>query len=233
MLNTPVATRDEWLAARKTLLQKEKELTRLRDEISNQRRQMPRVRIDKEYSFDGPAGPETLAELFEGRQQLITYHFMFDPEWKDGCKICSMFADSYDRVVPHLTGRDVTMVTVSSAPRSTLEAFKKRMGWSFKWVSCGENDFNCDYGVTFGPEDKEKGEVVYNYRTGPYGAPEMPGISVFCKDDYGAVYHTYSAYSRGLDTLMGMYQLLDITPRGRDEAALPFSMAWVKLRDQY
>lgn len=224
----------EWLAARKELLVKEKEFTRLRDELSELQRALPWQRVEKEYVFQGPDGEETLSELFAGRSQLIVYHFMFDPEWSEGCKSCSLMADHYDRSVLHLEARDVTMVTVSSAPLEQLEAFKRRMGWGFKWVSAERTDFNRDYRVTFTPDQAERGEIAYNYRElNGFPGPELPGISVFFKDRDGAIFHTYSAYARGLDIFLGVYRFLEIVPRGRDEQDLPYGMAWVRHRDRY
>lgn len=221
---------EEWIVARKELLKKEKEFTRLRDELSAMQRALPKERVENKYVFDGPDGEETLADMFNGRSQLIVYHFMFDPDWEEGCKSCSILADHYAPSIPHLVARDVTMVTVSRAPLEKVEAFRKRMGWNFKWVSSGRNDFNYDYNVSFKPDQEE---VVYNYRPGKFKNTEMPGISVFEKDAEGNVFHTYSSYGRGLETFLGVYQLLDIVPKGRDEGDLPYSMAWIKHHDKY
>ena len=233
MVKHEVVSQDKWLKARQELLAKEKEFTRLRDELSESRRQLPWAKVDKPYVFDGPAGKETLADLFAGRRQLIIYHFMFAPDWEAGCKSCSFWADNFNGITAHLNQRDVTLVAISRAPPATLQGFERRMGWSFKWLSSHGNDFNFDYGVSFTPEAIGTGQVFYNYRQSKAYGPEMPGISVFYKDDDGAVYHTYSCYSRGLDLLNTAYNLLDLVPKGRDEAELPFAMAWVKLRDQY
>ena len=233
MASHRVVPSDEWVVARKELLEKEKEFTRLRDELSEQRRQLPWERVEKEYVFEGPGGKESLSDLFAGRSQLIVYHFMFGPEWSEGCKICSMFAEHYERSIVHLEHRDVTMLTVSRAPLAQLEAFKKRMGWSFKWVSSFGSDFNWDYQASFTPEHVESKEIYYNYSVGSFPVTEGPGASVFYKDADGEVFHTYSTYARGLDILLGMYNLLDLAPKGRDEAALPYPMAWVRHRDRY
>jgi predicted dithiol-disulfide oxidoreductase (DUF899 family) len=228
-----IVSRDEWLAARKQFLSKEKELTRLRDRLSAARRELPWVKVDKPYLFEGPNGKETLAELFEGRSQLVVYHFMFGPGWEQGCPSCSWAADNIDGNVVHLNARDVTPVVVSRAPLPQIKAFQKRMGWRFKWVSSYGNDFNYDYHVSFTAEEIAQGDVYYNY--GPNGFPseEAPGISVFCKNGSGDVFHTYSAYARGAEPLLGAYYVLDAVPKGRDEAGLPFTMAWVRHHDRY
>ncbi len=225
-----IVSQDEWLAARKQHLSQEKEFTRLRDELSRQRRELPWVRVEKQYVFDGPDGQETLADLFDGRSQLIVVHFMFAPGWEEGCKSCSFRTDHLDGALVHLAHRDVTLVVVSRAPLSQIEAFKKRMGWRFKWVSSFGSDFNFDYHVSF-PAVREDGD--YNYETQEIDSDEMPGASVFYKDASGAVFHTYSAYARGLDILVGAYNFLDLTPKGRDEAELPWTMAWVRHHDKY
>jgi predicted dithiol-disulfide oxidoreductase (DUF899 family) len=231
MNHNRIVSRDEWLTARKAFLAKEKELTHARDRLSRERRELPWVRVDKAYAFDGPAGKETLSDLFAGRSQLLVYHFMFGPDWKEGCPSCSFWADNYNGIVVHLKHRDVTLVAVSRAPLEKLEAYKKRMGWSFKWVSSLGNDFNRDYHVSFTPEEQKA--AFYNYEVQDFGVSEAPGVSVFAKDDAGAVYHTYSCYSRGLDTLNGAYQLIDLVPKGRDEAGLAHPMAWVRRNDRY
>jgi len=228
-----VVSRDEWIAARRELLTKEKELTRSRDRVSQARRELPWVKVDKAYVFDGPNGTETLSELFDGRSQLLVYHFMFDPSWNEGCKSCSFWADNFNGITVHLNARDVTMVVVSLAPLEMLQAFQKRMGWSFKWVSSLHTDFNRDYHVSFTPEEQKNGKVDYNYEMREFGSPEAPGVSVFYKDGHGEIFHTYSCYARGLDAINGAYQLLDLVPKGRDEAGLPYSMAWVRYHDRY
>jgi len=226
-----IVSRDEWLAARKHHLSKEKELTRLRDRLSAERRELPWVKVDKSYVFDGPMGKETLADLFDGRSQLVVYHFMFGPEWEQGCPSCSWAADNIDANVVHLNARDVTLAVVSRAPLAQIEAFKKRMGWSFKWVSSYGNDFNRDYHVSFTPEEQKM--AIYNYKAGGFGSSEAPGVSVFSKGADGQIFHTYSCYARGLDMLNGAYHLLDLVPKGRDEQGLSFPMAWVRRHDQY
>ena len=228
-----VVSQEDWLAARKRLLTKEKEFTRLRDRLSAERRELPWVRVDKDYVFDGPDGKETLADLFDGRSQLLVYHFMFGPGWEQGCPSCSFVSDHIDGANWHLPQRDVTLLAVSRAPLAEIEAFKRRMGWRFKWVSSHGNDFNRDYHVSFTPEEMAKGEVYYNYAMTEFDSEEAPGASVFYKDATGAIYHTYSCYARGLDTLIGAYNWLDLAPKGRDEAALPWTMAWVRHHDRY
>jgi predicted dithiol-disulfide oxidoreductase (DUF899 family) len=205
----------------------------VRDELSRQRRALPWVKVDKAYVFDGPNGKETLAELFGGRSQLIVYHFMFGPGWEQGCPSCSLLADHFDGAVVHLAQRDVTFLAVSRAPLPQIEAFKKRMGWKFKWVSSFENDFNRDYHVSFTKDEMDKGEVYYNYALTKFPSEEAPGASVFAKDAGGTIFHTYSTYGRGLDILIGAYNYLDLVPKGRDEDALPWSMAWVRHHDRY
>jgi len=231
--NHKVVSKQEWLAARKELPVKEKEFSRLRDELSRRRRDLPWEKVEKEYIFDGPEGQETLADLFEDRSQLIIYHFMFDPEWNEGCKSCSFIADHYNPSIVHLKHRDVTMAPVSRAPLAKLEAFKKRMGWSFKWVSSLGSDFNWDYHVSFKPEDVAKGQVYYNYKVQSFPAGEGPGISIFYKDDAGMVFHTYSSFARGLDMFIGSYHLLDIVPNGTDEAGFSYGMEWIRHHDRY
>lgn len=233
MENHKIVSREEWLVARKNHLAKEKEFTRLRDQLSRQRRELPWVKVDKDYIFDGPNGKETLSELFDGRRQLLVYHFMFDPDWDEGCPMCSHLVDNCSGAVVHLKQRDVTMVLISKAPLNKLEAFRHRMGWPFKWVSSHENDFNRDYHVSFTPQEKERGEVYYNFGTQAYFESEGPGISIFYKDKNGNIFHTYSCYARGLDMLIGTYNLLDLVPLGRDEADLPWTMAWVRHHDKY
>jgi predicted dithiol-disulfide oxidoreductase (DUF899 family) len=214
-------------------LKKEKEFSQVRDELSRLRRELPWVKVEKKYVFDAPNGKETLADLFAGRSQLIVYHFMFGPGWEQGCPSCSFLSDHIDGSLVHLANRDVTLVVVSRAPLSQIEEFKKRMGWRFKWVSSCENDFNFDYHVSFTKEEMAKGSVYYNYRMQPFGVEEGPGVSVFHKDEMGTIFHTYSAYARGLDLLIGAYNYLDLVPNGRDESDLPYTMAWVRHHDRY
>jgi len=228
-----IVSREDWITARKTLLAREKEFTRARDGLSAARRELPWVRVDKEYTFDGPDGRETLADLFAGRSQLIVYHFMFGPDWEEGCPSCSYLADHFDGAIVHLNHRDVSMVVVSRAPLGKLEEYRKRMSWKFKWLSSLASDFNLDYHVSFTPEEMAKGTLYYNYTSGSFPSEEAPGISVFYKDGQGAVFHTYSAYARGLDMLIGAYNLLDLVPKGRDEEGLSFTMEWLRRHDQY
>jgi predicted dithiol-disulfide oxidoreductase (DUF899 family) len=228
-----VVSQAEWLTARKEFLKKEKEFTRLRDELSRQRRELPWEKVEKDYVFDGPEGKVALADLFQGRSQLIVYHFMFGPGWKEGCPSCSYIADHFDGPAIHLANRDTTLAVVSRAPIAEIEAFKKRMGWRFHWVSSFGSDFNYDYRVSFTAEQRAKGEVEYNYSRAKFPSEEGPGLSVFFKDPNGDIFHTYSSYSRGLDIFLGAYNLLDHTPKGRDEEGLSFSMAWVRHHDKY
>ena len=228
-----VVTRNEWLAARERHLEEEKKLTRLRDELSRQRRELPWVKVTKNYIFDAPDGKRTLADLFDGRSQLVVYHFMFGPEWEEGCKSCSFLSDHIDGAVVHLAHRDVTLLAVSRAPLPRIEAFKRRMGWRFPWVSSYRNDFNFDFHVSFTKDQTAKGKVYYNYETESFPSEEGPGISVFFKDGAGEVFHTYSSYARGLDMLVGAYNYLDLVPKGRDEDDLPFTMDWVRHHDRY
>lgn len=223
----------EWLVARKDLLNREKELTRLRDEVSRHRRELPWVKVEKQYVFDGPNGKKTLADLFAGRSQLIVYHFMFGPEWEEGCKSCSYLADHFDGANWHLPHRDVAFAVISRAPLSKLEAYRKRMGWRFKWLSSYANDFNFDYHVSATEDEQSKGRMYYNYQTQDWVNEEMPGLSVFYKEENGDVFHTYSTYGRGLDILVGAYNFLDLAPKGRDEDHLDFAMKWVRRHDQY
>jgi predicted dithiol-disulfide oxidoreductase (DUF899 family) len=233
MASHRIVSRDEWIEARKQHLAKEKELTRLRDQLSAQRRDLPWVRVDKGYVFEGPNGKESLSGLFAGKSQLVIQHFMFGPDWEEGCQSCSFWADNYNGIVVHLVQRDVAFVVVSQAPSSRIEAFKKRMGWSFKWVSSFGTDFNHDYNVSFTPEDLAKGEVDYNYARRKTSMTELPGISVFCRDESGTVFHTYSCYERGLDMMNAAYHYLDLVPRGRDETGLSYTQAWVRHHDKY
>lgn len=233
MKSNRIVPQDAWLAARKQYLGKEKEFTRLRDQLSAERRELPWVRVEKQYAFDGPTGKETLGDLFDGRSQLIVYHFMFGPGWEQGCPSCSFLADHFDGALVHLAQRDATLLAISRAPLPEIEAFKKRMGWRFKWVSSFGNDFNHDYHVSFTPDEIAKGKVYYNYDMREFPSEEAPGISVFAKDGTGDIFHTYSGYARGLDILVGAYNFLDLLPKGRDEDDLDFTMAWVRHHDRY
>jgi predicted dithiol-disulfide oxidoreductase (DUF899 family) len=233
-----VVSHAEWLAARKDFLTKEKEFTRLRDELSRERRALPWEKVEKRYEFDssksdGTRGKVTLADLFDGRSQLVVYHFMFGPGWEAGCPSCSYLADHFDGPTMHLANRDTTLVVISRAPLEQIEAFKKRMGWKFEWVSSHGSDFNYDYHVSFTPEEKASGKVEYNYGKCEFPSEEGPGVSVFAKDAAGEVFHTYSSYARGLDILVGTYNFLDLAPKGRDEDGLGFTMSWVRHHDRY
>lgn len=228
-----VVSPSQWIASRKDLLRKEKEFTRLRDELSRQRRELPWEKVEKEYVFDGPNGKVTLPDLFGGRSQLIVYHFMLGPGWEAGCPSCSYLADHFDGSLVHLANRDVTLAAISRAPIDQIEAFKERMGWQFKWVSSFGTDFNRDYHVSFSKEEMARGKVEYNYETADFPSEEAPGASVFYKNEAGEIFHTYSAYARGLDILVGAYNFLDLAPKGRDEDGLAFTMAWVRHHDRY
>jgi predicted dithiol-disulfide oxidoreductase (DUF899 family) len=229
----PVVSREQWLAARTALLDREKAFSRTRDELSAARRALPWVKIEKDYVFEGAGGRKRLSDLFAGRSQLLVYHFMFDPNWESGCKSCSFWADNFDPAIQHLNQRDVSMVAISRAPYPKLAAFRQRMGWTFEWLSSHGNDFNRDFAVSFTEEDKRAGGNNYNFGTQRFGGTEAPGLSVFIKDANGDIFHTYSCYARGLDALNGTYQFLDVVPKGRDEAALKYPMEWVKLHDEY
>ena len=233
MTTYEVVSKGEWVEARKRLLAKEKEFTRMREQLSAERRALPWVRIDKDYTFDGPNGRETLAQLFGDRSQLVVYHFMFAPEWDVGCKNCSFWADNFNGITAHLRQRDVAFAAVSRAPLAKLQAFAQRLGWTFKWVSSQGTDFNYDFEVSFPPDALARGEATYNFAKLESGNSDMPGISVFAKDESGAIFRTYSTFGRGLDMMNTAYHYLDLVPKGRDEAGLPFTMAWVKLRDLY
>jgi predicted dithiol-disulfide oxidoreductase (DUF899 family) len=228
-----VVSHDEWLAARKAYLAEEKAFSRARDALAEKRRELPWEKVEKTYVFDGPNGKETLADLFGGKSQLIVYHFMLGPDWEAGCPSCSLLADHFDGAVVHLAQRDVTFLVVSRAPLAQIEKFKRRMGWRFKWVSSFGTDFNYDYQVSASPAEKASGKTFYNYVETTFPSEERPGASVFYKNDGGEVFHTYSSYGRGLDIVIGAYNLLDLAPKGRDEAGLPWPMAWVRHHDRY
>jgi predicted dithiol-disulfide oxidoreductase (DUF899 family) len=232
MEDREIVSEADWLVARKDLLTREKEFSRQRDALSAARHSLPWVKIDKKYVFDGPKGKETLAELFDGRGQLIVYHFMLGPGWGEGCKSCSYLADHFDGANRHLPHRDVTFVVISRAPLSEIEAYEKRMGWRFKWLSSHDNEFNFDYHVSFTKEEEKANKVYYNYGTGEFMSDELPGLSVFYKDESGDVFHTYSTYARGLDILVGAYNFLDLVPKGRDENP-DSTMDWVRRHDEY
>ncbi len=232
-MHQKIVSPQEWLTAREEFLVKEKAFTKARDELSRQRRDLPCVRVEKDYVFEGADGSRSMADLFNGKDQLIVYHFMLGPDWEEGCTACSFWADSFEGIEVHLAHRDVSLVVVADAPQAKLAAYKKRMGWTTPWFSANGTGFNRDFQVAFTPEELEAKNAYYNYRNGPFPVNQAPGISVFLKDDNGNTYHTYSCYSRGLDMLNGAYHYLDLTPKGRDEADLSFSMAWLRRHDQY
>ena len=225
-------SRDEWLAERRKLLKREKEMTRLGDEIARERRALPWVRVDKSYVFDAPGGRRTLAELFGGRRQLLVQHFMLAPGWEAGCPSCSFMADHTDGMTVHLAQRDTAFVAVSRAPLAEIEAFRRRMGWRFDWVSSHGTDFNRDFRVTFTPEEVAKGNLDYNYGDWPLSFEELPGLSAFTMNEAGQVFHTYSTYGRGVEVMMGTYRMLDLTAKGRDEEEGD-GMGWVRHHDRY
>ena len=234
MSENAIVSREEWIGARKELLAKEKQLTHLRDEINAARRKLPWVRVEKEYTFDGPSGLETLAQLFGGRSQLIIYHFMFGPEWSEGCVGCSFLSDHLDGSLIHIQNHDVAYVAVSRAPFAKIEGFQRRMGWGFKWLSSFGSDFNYDYHVSFKPEEVARGEIYYNFEMQKPQGEELHGLSVFYKDDDGAIFHTYSSYARAGENFLGTYQLLDVTPKGRNETGPNFAFPdWARHHDRY
>ncbi len=233
MPDNKVISREEWLKARLELLAAEKEFTRQRDALTRRRMAMPWERVEKSYQFEGPKGALSLADLFDGRSQLIVYHFMFGPDWEEGCKSCSFWADNFNGIPIHLNHRDVTFTAVSRAPLAKINAYKKRMGWSFPWVSSYGSDFNFDYHVSLTPEQIAEGKAYYNYEVRPNTLSDEVGISVFYKNERSEMFHTYSCYSRGVDMLNGAYHYLDLAPKGRDEAGLKFPMEWVRRHDQY
>jgi predicted dithiol-disulfide oxidoreductase (DUF899 family) len=228
--NHPVVSHEKWLEARKALLKEEKAVTRANDAVSQKRRELPWEKVEKEYVFESTKGKETLSDLFDGRSQLIVYHFMFGPGWKEGCPGCSFLSDHIDGANLHLTHHDVTLLAVSRAPLAEVEAFKKRMGWHFKWVSSNGNDFNYDYHVTVRDDEAGKGKIFYNFEATEGEAGELPGTSVFYKDEKGDIFHTYSSYARGGDILIGAHNYLDLTPKGRNEGS---TMDWMRHHDRY
>ncbi len=229
----PVVSAEEWLAARLALLKKEKDFTRLQDQLNAARRALPWTKIEKPYVFSSPSGPVALAELFEGRSQLVVQHFMFGPGWEEGCKSCSYMMDHFNAAAVHLPARDVAFATVSRAPIEEIVPFKQRMGWNVNWVSSSGTDFNFDFHVSFTPEELASGKVHYNYRQQAFPREEAPGVSVFARDASGTIYHTYSTYGRGVEFIMGTYTILDMVPKGRDEANLDYGMEWVRHHDRY
>jgi len=227
-----VVSQKEWLAARRRLLVKEKKFSKLRDQLNRQRRELPWVKVEKEYVFDGPDGLATLAELFDGKSQLIIYHFMFGPNWEEGCPHCSFWADHYDGVNFHLGQRDTTLVVISRAPWKEIAPFKKRMGWKFRWVSSNKTDFNFDFNVSFTPEQIKRSELPYNYGAVKMKIDELQGVSAFYRDQHGDIYHTYSSYARGIDLMNTTYNFLDLTAKGRDEKP-GAPQDWVRYHDKY
>jgi predicted dithiol-disulfide oxidoreductase (DUF899 family) len=232
-LHHPIVSKTQWLTARQSLLAREKELTRLREQIARERRALPWLRVEKDYVFDTLNGPRSLADLFDGRSQLLVQHFMFAPGWEQGCKSCSYMADHSDGANVHLAQRDVTLLAVSRAPLVDIERFRQRMGWRFPWVSSFGTDFNHDFGVNFTQDEMSRGKVDYNYQRQPFPHEEAPGISAFIRDAAGQVFHTYSSYGRGVEVMMHTYALMELTPKGRDEDALDYPMAWVRHHDRY
>ena len=228
-----IVSREEWLNARKELLAEEKTFTRQRDALSAKRRAMPWVKLEKDYRFQTSDGDASLSDLFCDHEQLIIYHFMLGPDWKEGCPSCSLMADNYARIGIHLAHMDIAFATVANAPLANIDAYKKRMGWDFRWVSSLGTDFNSDFHVSFSPEEIAAGPVHYNYGDATYPSTEAPGISVFAKGDDGAVYHTYSTYARGLDMMLGVFNFIDLTPKGRFGEKENGIMYWVRRRDQY
>ncbi|WP_211474833.1 DUF899 domain-containing protein [Collimonas humicola] len=231
--NHPVVSSERWLSERKTLLAREKELMRLHDQVARERRALPWERVEKDYVFDTAEGRRTLSELFDGRRQLLVQHFMFGPGWEQGCPSCSFMADHTDGMNVHLAQRDITLVAISRAPLADIARFRQRMGWRFRWVSSHGSDFNHDFNVSFTPEEQAGGEVYYNYGMRPFPVEEAPGVSVFYKDSTGQVFHTYSTYGRGVEVMMGAYNMMDLTPKGRDERDVPHKMEWVRHHDRY
>jgi predicted dithiol-disulfide oxidoreductase (DUF899 family) len=229
-----IVSHEDWIAARKAYLAEEKAFSRARDELARKRRELPWEKIEKNYVFDTPSGKQSLADLFGGKSQLIIYHFMLGPDWEAGCPSCSFLADHFDGTVVHLAQRDVSFVVVSRAPLPQIDAFKRRMGWRFKWISSFGTDFNQDYQVSATPQEKSGSKVMYNYEfIENFPSEERPGASVFYKNAAGEIFHTYSTYGRGLDILIGTYNFLDLAPKGRDEDDLAWSMAWVRHHDRY
>lgn len=233
MAERPVVSKEDWIKARKEFLVEEKAFTKARDALSEKRRSLPWVRVDKHYDFQGPEGAVSLSDLFKGRNQLVVYHFMYGPDWKEGCPSCSFWADNYEGIDIHLAHRDTTLVAISNTSLANIDEYKKRMGWSFMWVSSVGTDFNADHHVTFTQEALDAGPVAYNFAERDFPSTEAPGVSVFARLDDGGIARTYSCYGRGLDILNGAYNILDLTPNGRDEDDLPYTMAWLRRRDQY
>ncbi|MGJ7041202.1 putative dithiol-disulfide oxidoreductase (DUF899 family) [Shinella sp. BE166] len=232
-MRNQVVSHEDWLAARLELLAAEKEFSRQREALTRRRMAMPWERVEKSYRFEGPKGVATLEDLFDGRSQLLVYHFMLGPDWQEGCKHCSFWADNFDGIPVHLAQRDVTFTAISRAPLPQIEAYRQRMGWHFPWVSSGGSDFNFDYQASATPEELASGRAVYNFAIRPVTVSEMVGVSVFYRSGPGEVYHTYSCYARGVEMLNGAYHFLDLVPKGRDEGGLRYPMEWVKRHDEY
>jgi len=233
MTTHTIVSQDQWLDARRDLLAAEKDLTRRADQVAQLRRQLPWVKVERDYVFEGPEGHETLSDLFAGRRQLMVQHFMLGPGWEEGCKSCSYMADHSDGMIPHLNQRDVTFVAISRASYDEIVRFRRRMGWKFKWLSSHGTSFNYDFRVSFTPQEAAEGSLTYNYGTSPFARDELPGVSVFFRDEAGDVFHTYSTYGRGVEVMMGTYRMLDLTPVGRDEEGMAHTMAWVRHHDRY
>lgn len=227
-----IVSREEWLKERIALLDEEKAFTRQRDELSRKVRDLPWVKVDKSYTFDTPTGKKSLADLFGRHSQLVIYHFMFDPTWSQGCMSCSFIADHYNNLIVHLAHRDISFITASKAPTEKLEPFRKRMGWTFPWVSTANTDFGRDYGVSFSDQELASGTVKYNFNAAPFPIRELPGLSVFFKDSNGTIFHTYSTFARGLEDFLTAYRYIDVTPKGRDEAQTG-GMGWLRHHDRY
>lgn len=231
--NPTVVSPEKWLAARRELLREEKEFTKSRDRLAARRRELPWVKVDKAYTFEAPGGRVSLADLFEGRSQLVVQHFMLGPGWEEGCKSCSFMMDHFNAAAVHLPARDVSFAAVSRAPLAEILPFKERMDWKVNWVSAHDTDFNFDYHVSFTPEEMAGGKVYYNYGPREFPFEEAPGVSVFARDAAGTIYHTYSTYGRGVEFIMGTYHILDLVPKGRDEEGLEYGMEWLRHHDRY
>ncbi len=228
-----VVSCEEWIKSCQAHLKKEKEFTRLRDQLSEQRRELPWTKIHKDYSFDSVAGRKSLGDLFAGKSQLLIYHFMFGPDWAAGCPSCSFWADNFNNIIVHLNARDINLAVISNAPLDKLQQYRERMGWTFEWVSSFETDFNVDFGVTFTEEEMNGEQNFYNFNTSGFPASEAPGVSALYKDEQGEIFRTYACYARGLDILNGAYHFMDIAPKGRDEGKLSAPMMWIRRRDEY
>jgi predicted dithiol-disulfide oxidoreductase (DUF899 family) len=228
-----IVSKEAWRDARVALLEKEKAFTREREALAAARRGLPWTRVETPYAFEGREGRRTFADLFEGRSQLLVYHLMFAPEWEAACKSCSFWADGFDATIPHLAARDVTFAAISRAPVPKLEAFAKRLGWTFPWYSSGATSFNYDFNVSFDKARTAEGLNTYNYAKLTMGSTDMPGFSAFARDDEGGIFHTYSCFARGIDMMNPTYQMLDLVAKGRDEAGLPYTMSWLSHRDAY